>query len=170
MVVATGWPIARGDRQPVSGRRCACSLLERAALILIELIRWTKAQPANVDALDTRSSAPSTTSRFRWRTGYAPSLDRLHRQRVTAGACERRSIGLASHWPFEDWGRFLPVLRVEESVPRNRVRHRRRQPPAPNGPNVFGTSLELRHNIDGATKRQKDTQFWTWQPDRRPLL
>ncbi len=23
-------------------------------------------------------------------------------------ACECRSVGVASHWPFEPWGRFLP--------------------------------------------------------------
>jgi DNA replication protein DnaC len=43
--------------------------------------------------------------------GFAP-LDETGTQllfRLIAGAYERRSIGLASHWPFEDWGRFLPV-------------------------------------------------------------
>ena len=25
-----------------------------------------------------------------------------------AAAYERRSLGIASHWPFEAWGRFLP--------------------------------------------------------------
>ena len=28
--------------------------------------------------------------------------------RFVAAAYERRSLGLASHWPFESWGRFLP--------------------------------------------------------------
>ncbi|MGA7419331.1 MAG: ATP-binding protein [Acidimicrobiales bacterium] len=28
--------------------------------------------------------------------------------RLVAAAYERRSLGVASHWPFEDWGRFLP--------------------------------------------------------------
>ena len=28
--------------------------------------------------------------------------------RLVAGAYERRSLGIGSHWPFEDWGRFLP--------------------------------------------------------------
>jgi DNA replication protein DnaC len=28
--------------------------------------------------------------------------------RFAAAACERRSLGVASHWPFETWGRFLP--------------------------------------------------------------
>jgi len=43
--------------------------------------------------------------------GFAP-LDETGTQllfRLIAGAYERRSIGLASHWPFEDWGRFLPI-------------------------------------------------------------
>lgn len=28
--------------------------------------------------------------------------------RFVAAACERRSLGIASHWPFEQWGRFVP--------------------------------------------------------------
>ena len=43
--------------------------------------------------------------------GFAP-LDETATQllfRLVAAAYERRSLGLASHWPFEDWGTFLPV-------------------------------------------------------------
>ena len=43
--------------------------------------------------------------------GFAP-LDETGTQllfRLIAGAYERRSIGLASHWPFEAWGTFLPI-------------------------------------------------------------
>jgi DNA replication protein DnaC len=42
--------------------------------------------------------------------GFAP-LDDTGAQlffRVVAAAYERRSLGIASHWPFEEWGRFLP--------------------------------------------------------------
>jgi DNA replication protein DnaC len=42
--------------------------------------------------------------------GFAP-LDDTGAQllfRFIAAAYERRSIGIASHWPFESWGRFLP--------------------------------------------------------------
>ena len=42
--------------------------------------------------------------------GFAP-LDHTGAQlffRVVAAAYERRSLGIASHWPFEDWGHFLP--------------------------------------------------------------
>ena len=42
--------------------------------------------------------------------GFAP-LDDTGAQllfRFVAAAYERRSLGLASHWPFESWGRFLP--------------------------------------------------------------
>ena len=42
--------------------------------------------------------------------GFAP-LDDTGAQllfRFVAAAYERRSIGVASHWPFEAWGRFLP--------------------------------------------------------------
>jgi DNA replication protein DnaC len=42
--------------------------------------------------------------------GFAP-LDSNGAQllfRFVAAAYERRSLGIASHWPFEEWGRFLP--------------------------------------------------------------
>jgi DNA replication protein DnaC len=42
--------------------------------------------------------------------GFAP-MDDTGAQlffRVVAAAYETRSLGIASHWPFEDWGRFLP--------------------------------------------------------------
>ena len=42
--------------------------------------------------------------------GFAP-LDDTGAQllfRFVSAAYERRSLGIASHWPFEEWGRFLP--------------------------------------------------------------
>jgi DNA replication protein DnaC len=42
--------------------------------------------------------------------GFAP-LDEVGTQllfRFMAAAYERRSLGVASHWPFDQWGRFLP--------------------------------------------------------------
>ncbi|MGH3402400.1 MAG: IS21-like element helper ATPase IstB, partial [Streptosporangiaceae bacterium] len=42
--------------------------------------------------------------------GFAP-LDDTGTQllfRVVAAAYERRALGIASHWPFDQWGRFLP--------------------------------------------------------------
>ena len=42
--------------------------------------------------------------------GFAP-LDDTGGQllfRLVAAAYERRALGIASHWPFESWGRFLP--------------------------------------------------------------
>ena len=42
--------------------------------------------------------------------GFAP-LDDTGAQllfRVVAAACERRALGIASYWPFDQWGRFLP--------------------------------------------------------------
>jgi DNA replication protein DnaC len=42
--------------------------------------------------------------------GFAP-LDDTGAQllfRLVSAACERRALGVASHWPFESWGRFLP--------------------------------------------------------------
>jgi len=42
--------------------------------------------------------------------GFAP-LDPTGTQllfRFVAAAYERRALGIASHWAFNDWGRFLP--------------------------------------------------------------
>jgi DNA replication protein DnaC len=42
--------------------------------------------------------------------GFAP-LDATGSQlffRFVSAAYERRSLGIASHWPFNEWGRFLP--------------------------------------------------------------
>jgi DNA replication protein DnaC len=42
--------------------------------------------------------------------GFAP-LDDTGAQllfRLISAAYERRALGIASHWPFESWGRFLP--------------------------------------------------------------
>jgi DNA replication protein DnaC len=42
--------------------------------------------------------------------GFAP-LDDVGSQllfRFVSASYERRSLGIASHWPFEEWGRFLP--------------------------------------------------------------
>src|SRR6202034_1690861 len=42
--------------------------------------------------------------------GFAP-MDNTGAQlffRLVAAAYERRSLGIASHWPFEDWGKFRP--------------------------------------------------------------
>ena len=42
--------------------------------------------------------------------GFSP-LDDTGAQllfRLVAAAYERRALGIASHWPFESWGRFLP--------------------------------------------------------------
>ena len=41
-------------------------------------------------------------------------VERVHAQHCRAGcaswptAYERRALGVASHWPFDQWGRFLP--------------------------------------------------------------
>ncbi len=39
-------------------------------------------------------------------TAAAPGAPLLFR--LVAAAYERRSLGIASHWSFEDWTRFLP--------------------------------------------------------------
>ena len=50
--------------------------------------------------------------------GFAP-LDETGSQllfRFVAAAYERRSLGLASHWPFEQWGHFLPIQTTAASL------------------------------------------------------
>jgi DNA replication protein DnaC len=50
--------------------------------------------------------------------GFAP-LDDTATQllfRLVAGAYERRSLAIASHWPFEQWRRFLPEQTTAVSI------------------------------------------------------
>lgn len=50
--------------------------------------------------------------------GFAP-LDDTGTQllfRLVAGAYERRSLAIGSHWPFEQWGRFLPEQTTAVSI------------------------------------------------------
>ena len=50
--------------------------------------------------------------------GFAP-LDAVGTQllfRFVAAAYERRSLGVASHWPFDQWGRFLPQQSTAASL------------------------------------------------------
>ena len=55
--------------------------------------------------------------------GFAP-LDGTGAQllfRLIAAACERRALGVASHWPFDRWGRFLPEHTTAVSLLDNRT-------------------------------------------------
>jgi DNA replication protein DnaC len=82
--------------------------------------------------------------------GFAP-LDDTGTQllfRFVAAAYERRSLGIASHWPFEAWGRFLPEHTTAVSLLDRLLHHanvvvtegdsyrmrepKRREPPRPN--------------------------------------
>ena len=36
--------------------------------------------------------------------------------RFVAAAYERRALGIGSHWPFDQWGRFLPEHTTEVSL------------------------------------------------------
>ena len=50
--------------------------------------------------------------------GFAP-MDHTGAQlffRLVSAAYERRSLGIASHWPFEDWGHFLPEASTAVSL------------------------------------------------------
>ena len=50
--------------------------------------------------------------------GFAPLDDTgtQHLFRLVAAAYERRSLAVASHWPFEQWGRFLPEHTTAASI------------------------------------------------------
>ena len=57
--------------------------------------------------------------------GFAP-LDDIGAQllfRFVSAAYERRSLGIASHWPFDQWGRFLPEHTTAVSLLDNRSKH-----------------------------------------------
>jgi DNA replication protein DnaC len=71
--------------------------------------------------------------------GFAP-LDDTGAQllfRFVSAAYERRSLGVASHWPFDQWGRFLPehttALSLLDRLPHHAsvVHQRRLTPHAP---------------------------------------
>ena len=50
--------------------------------------------------------------------GFAP-LDDTATQllfRLVAGAYERRSLAIGSHWPFQEWGRLLPEQTTAVSI------------------------------------------------------
>ncbi len=58
--------------------------------------------------------------------GFAP-MDDTGAQlffRIVAAAYERRSLGIGSHWPFEDWGRFLPEHTTAVSLLDRLLHHR----------------------------------------------
>ena len=60
--------------------------------------------------------------------GFAP-LDDTGAQllfRLIAAACERRALGVASHWPFDQWGRLLPEHTTAVSLLDNRGPCKRR--------------------------------------------
>jgi DNA replication protein DnaC len=57
--------------------------------------------------------------------GFAP-LDDTGAQllfRFVAAAYERRALGVGSHWPFDQWGRFLPEHTTAVSLLDNRSTH-----------------------------------------------
>ena len=57
--------------------------------------------------------------------GFAP-MDDTGAQlffRLVAAAYEHRALGIASHWPFEEWGRFLPEHNTAVSLLDRLVHH-----------------------------------------------
>ena len=93
--------------------------------------------------------------------GFAP-LDDTGAQllfRFIAAAYERRALGIASHWPFESWGRFLPehttavslldrllhhanvVVTDGESYRMREARNRKEAPPRTDQPEGWGLLL-----------------------------
>ncbi len=73
--------------------------------------------------------------------------------RLVAAAYERRSLGIGSHWPFEQWGKFLPRPHHRRQPPRptppprHHRHHRRRVPPhAPSTPKHATPPNALEHH------------------------
>lgn len=57
--------------------------------------------------------------------GFAP-MDDTGAQlffRIVAAAYEHRALGIASHWPFEEWGRFLPEHNTAVSLLDRLIHH-----------------------------------------------
>jgi hypothetical protein len=84
------------------------SAVDRVHTALHGYLRAVCEQVGVADATDA-----SITALFKLLRGSHPKLaDETGTQllfRLVAAGYERRSLGLASHWPFEDWGTFLPV-------------------------------------------------------------
>ncbi len=88
---------------------------------------WTGATPStitNAGIAPPTGYHPSTT-----RSGNPRPSRKRHREtlhdfggttqllfRLVAGAYERRSLAIGSHWPFEQWGRFLPEQTTAVSI------------------------------------------------------
>ena len=69
----------------------------------------TAAWPTTPSAASSRTCSATTWSSST-KSGFAP-LDDTGAQllfRFVAAAYERRALGIGSHWPFDQWGRFLP--------------------------------------------------------------
>ncbi len=84
--------------------------------------------------------------------GFAP-LDDTGTQllfRLVAGAYERRSLAIASHWPFEQWGRFLPEQTTAVSILDRLLHH---------------ATVVI---TDGESYRMKDAQHRKEQPLTNP--
>ena len=92
------------------------------------------------------ATGPGVTATVRFVVGtrtaaFAP-LDDIGTQllfRFVAAAYERRAIGLASHHPFENWGRFLPeqataAALLDRLLPGSRYAWHRAPAPVPADP------------------------------------
>jgi IstB-like ATP binding protein len=69
---------------------------------------FTKAgrQPGRPDAGPAAAPRHGAGRRDRFRTSGSTGTQLLFR--FVAAAYEQRSLGIANHWPFDQWGRFLP--------------------------------------------------------------
>ncbi len=85
--------------------------------------------------------------------GFAP-LDDNGAQllfRLVAAAYERRSLGIGSHWPFEEWGRFLPEHTTAVSLLDRLLHHA----------NVVATEGESHRMKQARTKGARTTKTTT---------
>ena len=95
--------------------------------------------------------------------GFAP-LDDTGAQllfRFVAAAYERRSLGIASHWPFESWGRFLPEHTTAVSLLDRLLHHA-----TPSSPTASPTACAQAR----ATRRNHANKTTEHQPEGWGLL
>jgi DNA replication protein DnaC len=100
--------------------------------------------------------------------GFAP-LDDTGTQllfRLVAAAYERRSLAIASHWPFEQWGRFLPEQTTAASILDRLLHHGRSWSPAesPTGCGRPNRPAPARRRSPRAIDHRERVGTSTWPP------
>ena len=87
---------------------------------------------------------------------------------------ERRSLGIASHWPFESWGRFLPEHTTAVSLLDRLLHHASVVVTDGDRPHARSQSQRRNHTEEELTNPRGGTFTWppagtaTWPLTRRP--